>query len=254
MPWVMIRSMIQVATNWRIVFQRLESWPWMYVPDGRDALLLHVPDEAPDAGELVDHAADLVDPFLADALGQLLPQALLGDAEDLHQQVERTLQSQLGRRFDAGPAQAPEQPAHEAVEQVVPDPSKKPGEPLLDRRHHVEQEADRVLADVLVGLHGVGDDADDHLGREVHQREDAAGRSRSGPRARTRTAAGSARRTGPGCVRRRRSGSTRSSMLSPSQMPRNSPVTISQEMPSSDIAPSMLAAAWPMTPVSASWS
>ena len=49
--------------------------------------------------------------------------------------------------------------------------SKKLREPQLDRREHVHQEADRVALDLLVGLHRVGDDPADQVGREVHQGE-----------------------------------------------------------------------------------
>ena len=71
-----------------------------------------------------------------------------GQAEDRGQQLDDALEVERLRQLDAALGERPEQPAHQALAEVVEDVVLELEDAALDAVDQVAQEADRVLDDV----------------------------------------------------------------------------------------------------------
>src|SRR6266545_1042240 len=108
----------------------------------------HLPQPRRPAGDelLEQYGGPLDQPnvALADLLGDLGADLIVGQAEHRQHHLEDRGQREVFRHCNAGLGERAEQPGHEALFEVNPDPIDELADALLDRAEQVPKEADRV--------------------------------------------------------------------------------------------------------------
>src|SRR3954467_14561285 len=100
---------------------------------------------------------------LADEPHHARADVLVGEAEDLRDEVDDPAQVERLRDRDPGAAERAEQPAHQALLEVRGDVADEAVEARLDAVDQLAEEADRVLDDVADDIRGLGQDRHQHV-------------------------------------------------------------------------------------------